>query len=183
MPKDVLDEREFELINIIGAKLGSNQRDLSRRMNLSLGQTNMLVRRLIAKGLIRISQLTRRKVKYLLTTKGVAEKMRKSVKYTLNTINSISLIKANVRDVLCDLYGQGERVFYLIGKSDFVILVEMVFNEVLGKECELHHMKEIPNGQIEGVILIGEEHVPDNINGNKYINLVEEIAKTSSVLA
>ena len=55
MSKDVLDEREFELINIIGQKLGSNQRDLSHRMDLSLGQTNMLIHRLVKKGCIRIT--------------------------------------------------------------------------------------------------------------------------------
>ena len=30
MPNKLLDEREFELVNIVGAKLGANQRDLSR---------------------------------------------------------------------------------------------------------------------------------------------------------
>ena len=62
MPKDTLNEREFELINIIGSNLGSNQRDLSRQLDLSLGLTNMLIRRLVAKGFIRISQLNKRKV-------------------------------------------------------------------------------------------------------------------------
>jgi predicted transcriptional regulator len=80
-----MDEREFELINIIGADLGANQRDLSRQMNLSLGLTNMLVGRLITKGYIRIKQLNKKKVEYILTSKGFSEKMQKSVKYTLKT--------------------------------------------------------------------------------------------------
>ena len=61
MPPDTLNEREFELVNIIGAELGSNQRDLSRHLDLSLGTTNMLIQRLIAKGYIRIKQLNKRK--------------------------------------------------------------------------------------------------------------------------
>jgi len=52
MSQDTLDEREFELINIVGAELSSNQRDLSRHMDLSLGMTNILIRRLISKGYI-----------------------------------------------------------------------------------------------------------------------------------
>jgi len=52
----VLDEREFELVNILGADLGSNQRAISRRMNLSLGMINMLIRRLISKGYVRMSE-------------------------------------------------------------------------------------------------------------------------------
>ena len=92
-PQDPLNEREFELVNIVGGELAANQRELSRHMNLSLGMTNMLLKRLVTKGYIRIKQLDRRKVEYLLTPKGFAEKVRKSVKYTLKTINSIGLIK------------------------------------------------------------------------------------------
>src|SRR6185503_12552682 len=106
MTPEFVDEREFELINIIGQKLGSNQRDLSRQLSLSLGQTNMLVRRLVAKGFIRISQLNKKKVQYLLTPKGIAEKLRKSIKYTRHTLNAIGLIKDHVRDILKDVYGQ-----------------------------------------------------------------------------
>jgi len=105
MAPDLLDEREFDLINILGAKLGSNQRDLSYHLNLSLGQTNMLIRRLVAKGYIRITQLNKRKVSYLLPPKGISEKMRKSIKYTLNTINSIGLIKRSVRQIVEKLGG------------------------------------------------------------------------------
>ena len=79
MKKEVLEEREFELVNIIGADLGSNQRDLSRQLDLSLGMTNMLIRRLIAKGFIRIEQLNKRKMRYILTPQGFSEKMRKSI--------------------------------------------------------------------------------------------------------
>jgi DNA-binding MarR family transcriptional regulator len=95
----MMDEREFELVNIIGAKLGSNQRDLSRHMELSLGMVNMLLRRLNSKGYIRINQLNKNKVEYILTSKGFSEKMRKSVKYTMKTISSIGLIKARLKEV------------------------------------------------------------------------------------
>ena len=82
MPKDTLNEREFELVNIIGARLADSQRDFSRQMDLSLGMVNMLIRRLISKGYIRIKQLNNRKVEYILTPKGFSEKVRKSIKYT-----------------------------------------------------------------------------------------------------
>ena len=100
MTKEVLDEREFELVNIIGGGLASNQRDLSQKMSLSLGMTNMLIRRLVSKGFIRINQLNKRKVKYILTTQGFAEKMRKSVKYTFKTLVSIGLIKDRIKKII-----------------------------------------------------------------------------------
>ena len=60
MNQDTLNEREFELINIVGAQIANNQRDLSRHMDRSLGTINMLLRRLITKGYIRTRQLNQK---------------------------------------------------------------------------------------------------------------------------
>jgi len=75
-------------------------------MNLSFRMTNMLLKRMITKGYIRIKQLNRRKVEYILTPRGFSEKMRKSVRYTLKTINSIGTIKKCLHEVLKELYDQ-----------------------------------------------------------------------------
>lgn len=179
MTQDTLNEREFELVNIIGAQISSNQRELSRHSNLSLGTTNMLLQRLIAKGYIRIRQLNKKKVEYLLTPKGFSEKMRKSVKYTLKTINSISLIRNSLRAVIQRLYDEGERTFTILGKSDFALLVEMAIKEICKDESKITHIENFikGNGNGGGVLLICREENDPSINGyKKYINLVEELA-------
>ena len=178
MSKEVLDEREFELINIVGAEIGANQRRLSRLMDLSLGMTNMLIRRLIAKGFIRIEQLNKRKVQYLLTPQGFAEKMRKSVNYTLKTINSIGLIKARVQAILLDLHKDGTRDFFIVGKSDLSILIEMVAKEVPLQDCSFCILDEIPQVSVKGTLLICKENVPeDNLFLHNHVDLIRELAK------
>lgn len=178
MPKDVLNEREFELINIIGADLGANQRHLSRLMNLSLGMTNMLIRRLVTKGHIRTRQLNKRKVEYILTPQGFAEKMRKSIKYTLKTINSIGLIKARVQEILLDLHKSGARDFFIVGKSDLSILIGMVAKEVPLKDCSFCALDQIPQTEIKGILLICKEKVDeDNVALHNQVDLVRELAK------
>jgi len=173
-----LDEREFELINIIGAELGSNQRDLSHHMDLSLGQTNMLIRRLIAKGYIRITQLNKKKVRYLLTPKGIAEKMSKSIRYTLKTINSIGLIKEKIKEVVVKSYENGERVFLVLGKSDFAHLIEVVFKEMNLTEYEINYIDEFSEYSKEGTLLICKECSEDEYRkSDKVIDLVRELAK------
>lgn len=177
-PKENLDEREFELVNIIGAKLGSNQRDLSRQMELSLGMVNMIIRRLIAKGYIRINQLNKKKVEYILTSKGFSEKMRKSVKYTIKTICSIGLIKRRLTALLKEVVDQGERKFIIFGESDFAILVELVLKELCKDGYVVEHTQEIPkNGN--GYLLICKElpKTSGRINRPKTLNLAEELAK------
>lgn len=178
-----LNEREFELINIVGAKLGSNQRDLSRRMNLSLGQTNMLMRRLVAKGYIRIRQLNKRKVKYILTTKGFSEKMHKSVKYTIHTINSIGLILSKVRAVIQRLYESGEKRFFLLGESDLVRLVESAFREEAFQACEILHGRELPGDTDHVMILLcTEKYDKAQLKDKKHVDLIEELAQDHDFL-
>ncbi len=183
MPKDVLDEREFELINIIGAELGSNQRDLSRQMDLSLGLTNMMIRRLVTKGFIRISQLNKRKVKYALTPKGFAEKMRKSVKYTVKTVSSIGLIKEKIKEVLSGLYQEGERAFVVLGKSDFALLIDIVQRELDLNDCTITHVDEVPSHEAEGVLIICREDADvAHLSGVRMVNLIHELAKDNSFI-
>ncbi|KKU82728.1 MAG: hypothetical protein A2787_08590 [Omnitrophica WOR_2 bacterium RIFCSPHIGHO2_01_FULL_48_9] len=183
MPKEVLDEREFELVNIIGQKLGSNQRDLSRHLQLSLGQTNMLIRRLVAKGYIRITQLNQRKVQYILTPKGFAEKMRKSIKYTLNTLNAIGLIKDQAKQLIAALYQEGERNFVILGKSDFAILTEMVFKDLGLTDYKLAYTEELPPADFRGVVFICRENViVDPGYPVKTVDLIHELSKDNVLM-
>ena len=184
MPQDPLNEREFELINIIGAELATNQRDVSRHMNLSLGMTNMLIRRLIGKGYIRIRQLNKKKVEYLLTPKGFGEKMRKSIKYTVKTINSIGLIKRRLNDMLFKLYTSGERSFEILGESDFASMIEIVLKDSHFKDCRIMYIKTLEESGGEGVLCIckeGFEHLPHN--GRRHINFIKELAQDNEFTA
>jgi len=172
-----LNEREFELINIVGGELAANQRDLSRRLNLSLGMTNMVIRRLVTKGYIRIKQLDRRKVEYILTPKGFTEKMRKSVKYTLKTINSIGLIKNNLLNILKPFHDEGIRKFYILGESDLTALIDIVFKENNLSDYIFVHIKDRSKASKDGIILICTEEVQGaSLNGQKELNLLESLA-------
>jgi DNA-binding MarR family transcriptional regulator len=178
----MMDEREFELVNIIGAELGVNQRDLSRHLDMSLGMTNMLIRRLISKGYIRIKQLNKKKVEYILTPKGFAEKMRKSVKYTLKTLHSITLIKKALAVVLRPLYEGGQRKFYVLGYSDLAGLIEVVLTEQFQAGFEVVHIGELGDGLSDGVVLICRENVPaDAAAGLRTINLIDELSKDGAL--
>ena len=180
MSPEILNEREFELINIVGGQLAANQRDLSRHMNISLGMTNMLIRRLVTKGYIRIKQLDRRKVEYILTPKGFSEKMRKSVKYTLKTINSIGLIKKNILNILKDFHAKGVRKFYILGASDLGGLIEMAIRENFKQDCVHVHVQEISPVMVDGVVLICREDVRVP-SGLKAVNMIEELAKDEAL--
>ena len=182
MPKEVLTEREFELVNIIGAQLASNQRDLSRHMKMSLGMTNMLLRRLITKGCIRITQLNKKKVQYILTPKGFTEKMRKSVRYTLKTINSIGLVKKRLATLLSSSHCKDARKFYILGGADVAGLIEIIVRKQFNPGVELIHVEALHPSQDDGVTLICREDVPlEGFGALKIVNVIEELSRDQEI--
>ena len=174
--EDSLNEREFELINIIGAELGANQRDLSKQLDISLGMTNLLVRRLVAKGYIRLRQLNKKKTEYILTPKGFSEKYHKSVHYTLKTIRSIGLIRNQLNIIIQRLYNNGERVFYILGSSDLVELVEMSLRQPQWAGVHFSRVDKITQ-QSDGIFFICQEEVEASLSPSiRYVDLIKELA-------
>lgn len=171
-----LNEREFELINIVGAELAANQRELSRHMNLSLGMTNMLLRRLITKGYIRIRQLNNKKTQYILTPKGFTEKYHKSLHYTLKTIRSIGLIRNQLNIIIQRLYQQGERVFFVLGNSDLAELVEISLKQPQWDGVTFSRVEHVSDHP-EGIVFICREQmdIPQPTSA-RCVDLIKELA-------
>lgn len=74
-------EETLILFKELEANPNTTQRDLSGRLNISLGKTNYLLRELILKGFIKAKSFTGnpgklKKIQYLLTEKGLEEKLK-----------------------------------------------------------------------------------------------------------
>jgi DNA-binding MarR family transcriptional regulator len=178
VPENSLNEREFELINIVGAQLGANQRDLSKQLDISLGMTNLLVRRLVSKGYIRLRQLNKKKTQYILTPKGFTEKYHKSVHYTLKTIRSIGLIRNQLNIIIQRLYSQGERVFLILGHSDLAELVEMSLRQPQWAGVQFSRVENVPEHP-EGIVFICQEQMDTPQSpSNRCVDLIKELAST-----
>jgi len=74
-------EETLSIFKELEANPNTTQRDLSSRLNISLGKTNYLLRELILRGLVKVKNFTDnpgklRKIHYYLTEKGLEEKFR-----------------------------------------------------------------------------------------------------------
>lgn len=77
---NVLKEETLHIIREVEEDPSLNQRLLSERLNISLGKTNYLLKELIKKGFIKAASFSKnpektRKLKYILTQKGLEEKI------------------------------------------------------------------------------------------------------------
>lgn len=75
------DQHVHRLLEEIENGRGVSQRSLARRLGIALGLTNLLVRRLVRKGFVRVIHIRPNRVSYLLTPAGISEKARMSRDY------------------------------------------------------------------------------------------------------
>ena len=79
-----MDKEDLHILRLMGEierDGSSSQRELSRRLNLSLGLVNTFLKRLVNKGYFKVKTMPRKRVKYFFTPKGLARKSRLTVEY------------------------------------------------------------------------------------------------------
>lgn len=94
---DLIVEREdFHILRLMGEvdRNGSRtQRELSRRLNVSVGLVNAFMKRLIEKGYFKVKTMPQNRLKYLLTPRGLAEKSRLTIEYLGYSVNFYREVK------------------------------------------------------------------------------------------
>jgi len=143
-----MDKEDLHILRLMG-EIDRNgdytQRELSHRLNLSLGLINTFLKRLVNKGYFKVSTMPRNRVKYFLTPKGLARKSRLTAEYLRYSVNFYRDIKKlllskynqmeknNVSSVL--FYGAGEvaELAYLYLQLTDIRLAGIVDDEMNGK--------------------------------------------------
>jgi len=72
-PKDI---RTLKILEQVDNGKTPSQRDLAGELNISLGLVNSFIKRLVKKGFVKIRTVPKKRLKYILTPHGAAEKSR-----------------------------------------------------------------------------------------------------------
>ena len=82
-----------------------SQRELSQRLNISLGLVNTFLKRLVNKGYFKVMTMPRNRVKYFLTPEGLARKAKLTAEYLSYSVH----FYRNIKDLLLDKYAEMEK--------------------------------------------------------------------------
>lgn len=91
-----MQQEDFHILRIMGEvdRDGSpTQRELSARLNISLGLVNTFMKRLVNKGYFKVKTLPRNRLKYFLTPKGLTKKSRLTVEYLKYSVHFYREVK------------------------------------------------------------------------------------------
>ena len=91
------------------------QRSLSRKLNISLGLTNAIIKNLIHRGLIKAKKDTGRKLLYIITPEGMVNVSRLMYNRFQETLHYYHYTRDLLTTYLMKLYQQGERTVNIYG--------------------------------------------------------------------
>jgi len=115
---DHRDLRTLKLLEEIENNHAPSQRDLARKLNISLGLVNAFVKRLAHKGDFKITTIPKNRVMYILTPKGIAEKTRLTYDYIHFSFQFYRKARAKLQDIFTRIEEQGgdSVIFYGAGE-------------------------------------------------------------------
>ncbi len=94
------------------------QRTLSSRLDIALGLVNTYIKRLAKKGHIKVSTIPKNRVKYILTPKGFAEKVRLTYEYMHYSINYFKDIRLRIDDIYRQMIASDVKDLLLWGDGE-----------------------------------------------------------------
>ena len=115
-------DRELKILELL-ADGRSTQRQVADAVGVSLGLVNAVVRRLVKTGHLKVQNLNAKKVRYILTPKGLSEKTRRSFDYLRRTLRTYNACLERIGRVIADQAQGGRHHFVVVGEGDLAELV------------------------------------------------------------
>lgn len=117
------------------------QREIARQAGLSLGMTNVLLRRLADRGWVKLTRISTRTIRYALTPEGVIEIARRTAGYFRRSAKSAELYRERLESFVLAEMHKGLGTLVLVGSSELDFLMEYV--------CERHGIVFLKSADLE----------------------------------
>lgn len=146
-------ERDLEILTAIDEGEPLTQRALAQRLGVALGLANLYLKRLAVKGSIKIVEFprkpaARKRLRYLLTPTGMAEKTRLTYEHITYSLDLYRRARQALRDSLSPLPERGAKRVALFGTGEAAEVAYLTLRE-LGLEPIGVFARE-PGGQFLG---------------------------------
>ena len=118
MEKSTNSERDRILLEEIERDPDTTQATLAGKLGVAVGTVNWHVKRLIAKGYVKVKRAERRKLRYIITPEGLALRARLTVAYVENSMHVYRESRKQAREALQAARQQGFDSIQIDGDGD-----------------------------------------------------------------
>ena len=131
-------EKTFQVLDALDREEISTQRQLADNSGISLGQVNYILKSLLEKGLVKVSNFKKNPHKisyaYLLTPKGIEEKSKLAVKFVLRKLREYEGLRTRLAERLKALESDNHIRVIFIGPF---LVKEFMENIIRDKDLKL----------------------------------------------
>ena len=158
-----MDKQDLHMLRLMGELArdgGSSQRELSQRLNISVGLVNTFLKRLVGKGYFKVKTLPRNRLKYFLTPEGLASKTRLTTEYLRYSINFYRDIKQLLLSKFAEMEGKQVKRVLFFGAGE---VAELAYLYLQLTRLELAGMidDEKKGNHFFGYVIKGAESISD----------------------
>jgi len=117
---ETLDEttRELNLLEQVERDPDVNQSTLANQLGVAVGTVNWHLKRLIAKGYVKVQRAERKKLRYIITPEGIALRARLTVDYIERSFDLYRKTRARVKEHLDTARAAGFNSIRIVGGGD-----------------------------------------------------------------
>jgi DNA-binding MarR family transcriptional regulator len=134
--------RELSLLEEIEQDPDTTQASLADRLGVAVGTVNWHMKRLIAKGYVKVKRAERRKLKYIITPEGISKRTKLTVAYIEQSMALYRTVRGQAWQILTQAADQGFTRIYIQGDGDIADICRLT--------CLEH-----------GLEIAGSPHAPD----------------------
>lgn len=111
-----------------------SQRQLSLQLGINVASINFALKKLTKRGLVKMLGVNPRRIRYILTPKGIAEKTQLAYKFFDRNFHFYKAVRKDVENKIDSISFQGKNSVAIYGVTD---LMEMAYLVIKDKEIDL----------------------------------------------
>ena len=153
------NKREMLLLEQIEDDPDITQASLADMLGVAVGTVNWHLKRLVAKGYVKVKRAQRRKLRYIITPEGIALRARLTMNYINTSFELYRLVRQRVNARLDELIRNGQHQVRLVQETDSDEIIEICELTCLEKGVEIVDDPSAPALIIDGLqVKIEKEH-------------------------
>ena len=127
--ESLLFDNEYVIMSEVADNETVTQRELSKKLGISVSTVNVLMNKMIREGLIKMTQVSQKQVLYMLTPVGMMEKAKKTVSYLKAHYRAIYETKEKIKSVLDELCREHDVIYVLMSNDEMSEILSIAVHE------------------------------------------------------
>ena len=143
-------DRELGLLTEIERDPDITQAGLAAKLGVAVGTVNWHLKRLTAKGYVKVKRAERKKLRYIITPEGLALRARLTMAYIENSMTLYRQVREDARRIITTARRNNISMVKIVGEGDIADICRLTCLELGIRVVDGDSMDNVPMVMVEG---------------------------------